>query len=312
MKKITFLAFILGLTATIATPLQAQISLGSIRSHASRSVENAIERKINSEIDKAAQSMVDRYWDRVLGKYYQDMYETGYDENGEPVYPFTISENVELNEVYNFDHLLKMQMDNYKRNGKLDETVYIYTHTSETENYLGTRIEPEDNKGDEQNFFIINDFDHEAMVMLTEEDGEKMRIAFSFKLNEEAQQNLEDNTVESAVENLAQYKEIGTKEILGYSCKGYLKEDEKEITEVWISEKPIAGMEKAATMLAKNKKVTLPDGYPSGSLMETTVTNKKSKEKFVMQVVEINTKSAVSYKIADYPDSMEQQGNQED
>jgi len=311
MNKIILTAMVLGLAITVATPSQAQISLGSIHRHATRSVERAIERKIDSEIDKAAQSMVDKYWDRVLGKYYQDMYATEVDENGDPIYPFTMSSDVILDDEYSFDHLLKMQMDNYKKNGKLDETIFIYTHTNESENYLGTRIESEEGNGDEADFFIINDFDHEAMVMLTEEDGEKMRIAFSFKLDEKAVEKMAEDA-QNSEEVLSTYKEIGTKEILGYSCKGYLKEDDKEISEVWISEEPIKGMEKAAAMLAKNKKVKLPAGYPEGPMLETTITDKKTKEKFIMHVVEINTKSNVSYKMSDYPDGMKPQISDEE
>lgn len=304
MKKTILSILMTGLFIAFTLPSQAQISLGSIKKQAQRSVGKAIEKKVEKELDKAAQSVVNKYWDRVLGKYYQDMYQTGTDEKGDPVYPFKMSSDVKTKEVYSFDHLLKMKMDTYKKNGKLDETVFINTYTNASENYLGTRIESDASNADQQEFFIINDFDTDAMVMLTEENGEKQSIAFSFQLDEEAAEKMNESDDDADVQDYSKFKEIGTKTILGYSCKGYQTEDENNVSEVWISEKPIEGMEKAASMLAKNKKVNVPEGYPEGSLMETTVTDKKTKEKFILKVIEINPNSHLSYKMSEYQNSM--------
>ncbi len=82
-----------------------------------------------------------------------------------------------------------------------------------------------------------------------------------------------------AKNEVANYKEIGTKVILGYTCRGYLTEDDEQISEMWISEKPIPGTEKAGAWLSKNKELDVPYGYPKGVLMETTVTNKKNQRK---------------------------------
>ena len=302
MKNIKSTIIISSLLFAFVIPAQSQVSLNSIRRQAHKSMGRAIDRKIEKEIDKAAQSVVNKYWDRVLGKYYQDMYQTGEDENGEPIYPFVMTSNAKIKDAYSFDNKLKMKMDTYKSNGKLDETVYISTYTNTSGNYLGTKVESKNTKNSDDEFFIINDFDNESMVMLTEEDGEKNRISFAFTLDEGVVE--EYNQQQVTDQELAKYKEIGTKEILGYTCKGYLKEDNENISEVWVSEKPIAGTEKAAAMLSKNKGANVPSGYPKGSMMETTVTDKETKEKFVMKVVNIDSSIELNFRMDEYTNSL--------
>ena len=300
MKKITLLAILISFGFAFTTPSQAQISLNGIKRQAEKSLSKAIEKKVEKELDKIAQGVVDKYWDRVLGKYYQGMYQTGTDSQEKPIYPFIMDANVKLNDVYRFDHMLRMKMDTYNKSGKLEETVFISSHTNVNGNYLGTSIESKDKKSTDQDFFIINDFDNDAMVMLSEENGEKSKVAFSFLLDENAVDNMANVDSDLAKNEVTKYKEIGTKVILGYTCRGYVTEDDEQISEMWISEKPIPGTEKAVAMLSKNKKMEVPEGYPKGSLMETTVTNKKTKEKFVMKVVEINPNKKMNFTMADY------------
>ncbi len=297
----------------ICTSASAQISLGGIKKQAGNALGNALENKIQQEMDKAAQKVVDKYWDRVLGKYYGGLYEnessstSSTRSSSQSAFPFIMSNDVSLEDEYFFDNSIKIQIDTYKKNGKLDETIFINTHTNVNANYVGTSIEPQGKKSSEQDFFIINDFGNNAIVMLSESDGQKMRVAFALALDEDAlakmadEQNEEINTDDNSA---PKYEEIGTKQILGYTCKGYRMEDDEVISEVWISEQPIAGMEKVSGMLGKDNKNTqidLPKGYPEGNMLETTVLNKKTKEKFEMSVIEINPKIDLIFKMEDYP-----------
>jgi len=313
MKKHFLHVIIFGLISLFGISATAQITLGGIRNKAENSLGNAIDNKIQQEMDKAAQRVVDKYWDRVIGKYYGGLYEnesssaTSSKSSSKSAYPFTMSSDATLEDTYSFDNSIRMQIDTYKKNGKLDETVFIKTYTKASANYIGTSIEDPNQKSKDQEFFIINDFGNETMVMLTENDGEKMRVAFSFKLDEEALAKMAEEEEGDEKKPTPNFEEIGSKTILGYKCKGYKMEDEDAVSEVWISEKPITGMEKATGMLGKNMQnsnVTMPAGYPKGSMMETESYNKKTKEKFIMKVTEINTNDNKSFDMDDYPDSM--------
>ena len=299
----------------------AQITLNGLKNKASNAMENALEKKIEAEMNKAAQRMVDKYWERVLGNYYSDLYSDGSSmgaSSGSPrAFPFVIDENVEIEEQYTFNHSVRMRVDTYKKNGKLDETAFMVSHSNHDHAYLGTEIENEDGKkgGD---IFIINDFENNALIMLMESEGQKMRLAYSFKFDESAAEQMvteedvdeleEITTQEEITTKTYAFETIGTKDILGYPCKGYRQDRDDMMVEVWLAHEDVFGMNTmfgAAGMNNENRDKMIADGYPQGSIMEVSSTDKDSNEKTTMTVVEIDDNIDITMRMEDYPSSAE-------
>ena len=295
--------YLILLTAVVVFTFQgvAQISLKGIKNKAGDALENALERKIEQEMDKAAQRVVDKYWERVLGKYYSGLYEQGSSAGGAKQFPFVLNQNVEIEDEYSFDHAVKMKVESYKKNGKLDNTSFMVTHTNENERYMGTEILEDEKKSSGEKMFVINDFKNDAMVMLMEKDGEKMKLTYGIALDEAVVKQMEENEEEQS--EIPTYEVIGTKDILGYPCKGYRTENDEAISEIWMAHEDVFGMENmfgASGLAGKNPENVIAEGYPDGSIMEVNTTDKKSKEKVVMQIVEIDDNINLTLNMSDY------------
>lgn len=144
--------------------------------------------------------------------------------------------NVDYEESYHFNAYIQMEITTYKKNGKLDEQVIYdnYVHKEDADYAMVFKDE-----GDKST--IIFDTKNSAMIILSENDGEK--TGFATTIDPEAMADLaedyeEDEEVEEV--DMNSYKPIKTgktKQILGYSCDEYMVEDEESEVHMWISEK---------------------------------------------------------------------------
>lgn len=245
---------------------------------------------------------VKKYWDRVIGKYYAGLYENSGTSEG---FPFMLSEDVELAESYVFQRIVKIQINTYKKNGKLKESMMMNTHTAKDKPYMGTQIEDEESQKKGQNIFIINDFEREAFVMLMESEGEKSRLAYKLLVDEAALAEAEaEMEADNKGEEMPNFEPLGTKTIMGYTCKGYGYNQEDGYTEIWVTDEDVFDMQNMFNInqstFEKNMG-SLPEDYPKGSVMELSTVDAESQEKMVMQVVDIIDNVDVNYTIADYP-----------
>ena len=281
----------------ISLTVSAQVSLGRLKQQAANAVGNAVDRKIEQEMNKAADRILDKYWDRVIGKYYASLYSDSASAGG---IQFILSDDVELLEVYPFSHSTKIQIQNFKKNGKLSETAYMNLFTHGEANYMGMLTEDEETKKKGDEIFVINDFDNQAFVILLSNKDGKNRIAYKLI----ARQVAGDGDAEQPVATETappQFTDLGTKTILGHNCKGYGYSNADSDNEVWVTDSDVLGMQTLFSMQGVRKEITAKEGYPVGSMMELTSVDKDSGEKTVMQVVEINPNANVNYTIADYP-----------
>jgi len=290
--------FYLILSLFIAQSAFAQIGLDRIKNQAGNALGNAIDRKIETEMNKMADKAVNKYWDRVLGKYYQGAFEGA---DGKGGFPFILSDDVTTEANYNFTNNVVVKVDSYKKNGKLDNSMNMTMHFAGSDFYMGTQIEDGDAKKNKEEMFIVNDFKNKAMIILMNNNGEKMSMAYSLLIDEKALAEMTETEVENETPNLT-YTKIGTKTIMGYTCQGYAYEDDDSKSEVWATDTDIYGIQSMFNMQKFGKdSPALPDGYPSGALMEVTSIDKKSNEKSVMQVVEINKSATLNIRMSDYP-----------
>jgi hypothetical protein len=254
----------------ISFALSGQINLNKLKIKANEALGNAIERKIDEELNKAADRIVDKYWDRVIGKYYAGLYEGSGSASGG--FPFVLSEDVELAESYAFQRIVKIKIDTYKKNGKLKETMMMNTHTTQDGTYMGTEIEDEESQKKDQTLFIINDFGREAFVMLMQSEGEKSRLAYKLIVEEAALEEAENEGMASTEETPSDvsFENLGTRDINGYSCKGYGYDTEDGYTEIWVTNDDIFGMQNMFNINQSSFQQnvgSLPDDYPKGSVI---------------------------------------------
>lgn len=286
----------------VSFTLSGQINLNKLKNKANEALGNAIERKIDEELNKAADRIVNKYWDRVIGKYYAGLYE-GSAAGG---FPFALSEDVELADSYAFQHIVKMRVNTYKKNGKLKETMMMNTHTTSEGTYMGTEVEDEESEKKDQTLFIINDFGREAFVMLMESEGEKSRLAYKLMVDEAALEEVESEdmtTAETATADVS-FENLGSKEINGYTCQGYGYDTEDGYTEIWVTNEDVFGMQNMFNINQSSFQQnvgSLPDDYPKGSVIEISTIDSDSGEKMVMQVLGVEENVNVTYTIDDYP-----------
>lgn len=286
---------------------QAQI-LNAIKNKAADAMTDAINRKIDEEINKAADRVVDKYWDRVIGKYYAGLYS---DDAGGG-FPFVLDTNVVLEDEYVFDRVIRMQIQTFDKKGKLEETSFMNTHTSNNYKYMGTSIEDAETEKNDQDIMLINDFKNGAFVMLMRDGSERSRLAYSVQVDTAALDTLADAYTDSVEVYDAAYPEfqsLGTKTIMGKVCKGYKYENTDGSMEMWLTDENIYGNYSIYNYGAAGTPamITTPYNYPSGSIMEVSTIDNSSMEKSVMTVVDINSSAHVRYKIADYPTASEAQ-----
>lgn len=288
----------------VSIALNGQINLNKLKNKANEALGNAIERKIDEEMNKAADRIVDKYWDRVIGKYYAGLYEGSGSVSGG--FPFVLSEDVQLAESYAFQRIVKIKIDTYKKNGKLKETMMMNTHTTKDGTYMGTEIQDEESQKKDQTLFIINDFGREAFVMLMESEGEKSRLAYKLIVDEAALEEAESSSptnTEVEPSNVS-FENLGTKEINGYSCKGYGYDTEDGYTEIWVTDDDVFGMQNMFNINQSSFQEnvgSLPDDYPKGSVIEIATIDSETNEKMVMQVIGVEENADVSFVIDEYP-----------
>ncbi len=296
MKSLPAILTTMLLVFSIST--HAQLTIGGLKNKASNALGNAIDRKIDQELNKAADRVVNKYWDRVIGKYYNGLYSGSGSQAGG--FPFVLDENVTLEEEYAFDRIVKIKVETYSKKGKLEENMFMNTHTSGQNTYIGTQIVDEESAKENQDLMVINDFKNSAFLMLMTSDGERSRMAYRVQVATPAQQEAAQEAAPAVETTPLVYKEIGTKTIMGKTCTGYAAENDQEITEFWVTDENVFGIE---SMFAQNAQssVNMPANHPKGSVMEITSTDKSSSEKTVMQVVEVQENASVKFVLADYP-----------
>lgn len=282
----------------IVTPSEGQI-LRRLQQKAENALEKKVEEKIDREMEKAAERMVENSWDAIFG----GGGEGGKAGNG---LPFSLNSNVTTEDNYRFDIITMMEIENIKANGKSDPPMIMEMHFREGAQYTGTKFTSEEMKKNQGDMFIIYDFKNSAMVMLMASEEGKFSFAYDWTDAMAYAENMEETEEEidwDEVNEWEGYTKIGTKNIAGYSCDGYVTENEETRTEIWVTREETFGMENmfGANANSKQMKGKIPENYPFGMFMEMTMENKGEGEKTIMRVTEVNKKANVSFAMSDYP-----------
>jgi hypothetical protein len=296
----TTVSAIIAITFLSLTTIDASAQvLKRLQQKATDAVERKVEQKVDEKIEQLADRLVNNSFDAIFG-------EMEPNADGTPrKLPFTFGGNVAKEDVYTFNTVITMEIETIKANGSSDNKAEMIMHLNDNAMYTGTRITSDEMRKSNSDVFIIYDFKNESMLMLMDSEGSKMSMGYKWTealaaIEEESGAN-DVNWDETEIWN--GYKKIGTRTIAGYTCDGYEFEDDSASMQIWVSRDIGVNWHTlfGANANSKQLKGRIPDAYPAGMMMELTSTDKRSGEKMIMKVTDINERANVRYVMADYP-----------
>jgi hypothetical protein len=210
-----------------------------------------------------------------------------------------LSENVDYKSTYNFDAYIQMEVSEYTKNEKLKDQQVYNTHINKDKIDYAMEFRDKNSKST-----IIFDQENSAMLMLTDNDGEKNGFAMAVDpetIAEQAEEMAEESGEEFNPDAYQAYKTGNKKDILGYSCEEYRMEDSLSIVHMWVSEE--LGQKVRKDML-KNQQTFgaafYHAMYMSGMVMEYEHVDKEEEEKTVLKVIDIDLNRPYSLATGSY------------
>ncbi len=309
MRTLIRLFGCVAILGVLTTPVQSQGIFGGIIKKAGDAVTQKTQDKVNGKIDEMSQKMVDNTFSTVFG----DSAAPG--AKGAPgapgaagASPFSMGGNATTESSYSFNVVTTMEIQSSKSTSA-DGKAVLKMHFNTTQPYTGTLIVSADPK-QQGSAFVVLDAKNQAMVMLMSSDKSKFSMAYGW--NDAQKFAPPPSTAAPApkppvnwdtVKVWNSYSKIGTKTIAGYSADGYRMDTPNATVETWVSrdDRLSVGNMFAANSGLKQMKGRLPEGYPTGMLLEMNSVNKTTGEKVTMTVTNIDTDAHVVYNMADYP-----------
>ncbi|MBN1986518.1 MAG: DUF4412 domain-containing protein [Prolixibacteraceae bacterium] len=312
MKTVTKITLLFFFSVLILQPAQGQNILKRLKDKAQEKIEEKVEdraekkmdEKIDESLDKLEESLEDntteegssgesaanreeRMQNRMQGLL------KGMGMSGEPV---PVADN------YDFDYKIQMHIESYDKKGKQESTGEFITHLNPENKSMAYEFVSGDMAKDGQGMFII-DAENGAMIILSEEKGEKTGIVYGIgsfmqTIGETyVEEELED-TPETYLANPNVKKTGRTKTIAGYKCEEFVYSDEESESNIWITKDLKMNTQDFFSTLFKTNLYSHGIGW--GYMMEATTTSKNSGEKTIMQVTDVDDNSNVKFSLNDF------------
>jgi len=305
MKKISSVIIIMVFCAAFSNESSAQAFLNKLGKKLQDKVEQKIEDKAVDEVDKKM--------DEVLEGEEKDESDDGKSQSKE-------KQNerlqkmmkglgmsgvpVPIEDAYQFDSKIKMHVESYDSKGKKESDGDILTYVNQGQQNFAYEFISGDLEKKGKGVFIM-DFKNGAMIILSEEDGNKNGIVYGFKADmDELSQDVNKELDENAIQNYAMnpyVKSTGrSKTIAGYSCDEYEYDDPEEDTKAnfWISKD--ANFKTKDYLSTIFKSASYSSGMPWGFIMESESLNKETGERSMMRVTELDNNANHRFTMGSY------------
>jgi hypothetical protein len=302
MKR-TFKLFATAVFLLTSFSVNAQF-IKKIKNAAERGVGRAIEKKVESEMEKVARRKLDRM--------FKDVYGTD-DPSSIPAVDFekmmsSIYNDIEVDEAYDFEGFAILEITGLDEKGKQNEPIILTSYFSENPKITGMKFTDPDKKED-GTYILIYDFNRNVGITLLENEGEKMRMTFSYDYAAMSESMISEDVANSeSIENVSFKKTGNTKTILGHECEEYLIETDENVTNYWVTKTSITGQtpfwsqnNPFLTARMKDQNPDIFNNLPTGNMMEAHVVSKVDNSKLDMVIIEFQENSKSHYLMADYP-----------
>lgn len=276
-------------------------------------VEERVERKVDERVDRKVDEEVDKQLDKIEESLEQNQNSTPDEENPERASDEqrvqrmlkglgVSGDPVPVEDSYDYNNLIQMHIESFDKNGKIENEGEFVTHFNPRTKSMAYEIISGNMGQPGQGMFII-DIKNEAIIILSEEKGEKTGLvygigAFFDKAGEELQDTELDETPENFLANPNLTKTGKTKTIAGYKCDEYKYSDEESETSFWITNDLKLDTRDYFNTLFKTNLYA--KGFPWGYMMESTTIDKQSGEKSFMQVTRVDNNSGKRFSLSEY------------
>lgn len=268
------------ITLLLSVPADAQIlkKLGQRAEQAAeRTILNRTDKEVSKGTDKAIDGMLEGGKKKDAGKA-KGKEQDKEKQNGQAMMlpSFFDGGLGDARDTYTFSHRVTMKMTT----GKKGEEINMHYWLEREAPYFGSQLS---NEGANQ--LTVIDLKTQGMVMFMD-DG-KQKMAMGIKGN----QKLIDKYIQQAAaeENTGDVKltPIGSKTILGYSCKGFRTETDDGVAEVWITDEAPVGS--IAGVLQGDRLPSGALGFGSNALLMEMVfiPHKKKKDQLHMVCTDV-------------------------
>ncbi len=230
-------------------------------------------KKLGEKVTKAAERTVERKAEQKTQKETEKVFDSTFNKKRSSKTKIPRASKVDATEKYTF----KYESEMYIKSGKDEMTVTYFLPNHN--NYFGMSIKDERVEDD---FFMVYDTALESMFTFMENQGQKMQIGVSFKVDEK----------ESVVPEYDIKATGNSKTILGYNCKEYKVTGEDMVAYIWATKDVDARFPNTLPSGKKNKTSTnkwLNDVDGWAMEMEMTLTEKKKSHTVTMKCLSIKS-----------------------
>ena len=202
---------------------------------------------------------------------------------------------------YHYSGSIRMEVQSWKGNGETDGSMDYYTYIDKNNTGFAMKF-TQPGKG---NSLMIFDYENEAMIILSEENGEKTGIVTNYagmsaelENDEDMEQDPEEHDYDPTMYNENLKKTGRSKTISGYKCDEYVYEDDENKTNMWMTKDLSPDL--WSKMIGANVMTAGNFGFYGGFVMELDQKEKNSGDRTYMVVKEVNQNSPTSISTQSY------------
>ncbi len=300
------------LSIIIVQPSSGQRLLKNIQKRAEQSIERKVEQRANNKIDKKIDDSLDKIEESLeKDKVDKSGNDTGATAKGNSSRGLRMlkglgisGEPVPIADSYNFNYLIQMRIETYKKSGKLDSEGEFISYLNPNSKSMAYQFISGNMGQAGQGMFII-DAENGASIILSDDKGQKTGIVSGIgSLMESIGKTYEDEVAdipqspEAYLANPNVKKTGRTKNIAGYSSEEYVYSDDETESEIWITKDLKMNTQDFFGALFKVSMAS--NGMGWGYMMESTSKNKKNGEKSIMKVTKVDKNANMKFNMGDY------------
>ena len=298
--------------AFIFIPAISQNPLEKLSKKARQKAEKKAAAQTDKNIDKKMDEEIDKSFNHIEKKYDKHKNKKDNSSHNKAFNDFlnqmtNSNTPVKTRVKYAFNTSVSMEFKNYDNEGNLENVGNMITFYNPDEDYMAYTFVNGDvqlPKNDQVGTFILDYKNHSTIIL--RDDGSMTGIAYGMgdMINEDdvkeiSEENPDIKDIENNKDIESLLKKTGnTKKILGYNCEEYKFDNEELTSDMWIT-KEIKLHNKDLMKKIYSKSMAYPE-IEDGFLIESTTVNKKTGEKMVFRVIDINKNAKKTFDLTGY------------